>query len=378
MKNLPVPVSRWLAALLLSVACSPLTAADAPATTPPKAALAVTVATPSEEEWPVSITANGSLAAWHEAVIAAEIGGLRVASIKAELGDQVKRGQELATLAKDSVEADVARAQAGVAQAEASLAEARMNADRARRLKTSGALPAQQIDQYLAAEATAKANLTAQQAVLQGERIRLRQTSIVAVDDGVVSSRTATLGAVVQAGTELFRLVRQNRIEWQADIPARDADQLQPGQKARLTLPTGKQADGEIRLVSPVIDPKTRNISVYVSLPPDSPARAGMFAQGEIFTHSAKALSVPQSALVLRDGNSYVFVVGADNRIAQRLVQVGRHHQDQVEILDGVSAQARIVASGGAFLNDGDTVKVVDHPSSPAGEGSGMGGGNTP
>jgi RND family efflux transporter MFP subunit len=251
MQNLSAPFSRWLIVLLLTTACTPLWAADEAKTTPPKAALTVTVITPSAEDWPTGITANGSLVAWQEAIIAAEISGLRVASIHAELGDQVKRGQELATLAKDSVEADLARAQAGVAQAEASLAEARLNADRARRLKSSGALPAQQIDQYLVGEATAAANLAAQKAVLQGEQIRMRHTSIVAVDDGVIASRTATLGTVVQPGTELFRLVRQNRIEWQADLPGRDADSLQPGQKARLTLPTGKQVEGAIRLVPP-------------------------------------------------------------------------------------------------------------------------------
>ncbi|MBJ6609420.1 MAG: efflux RND transporter periplasmic adaptor subunit [Candidatus Thiothrix moscowensis] len=360
MKTLSASVSQWLVALLLTTASSPLWAADEPASAAPKAALAVTVTTPSVEDWSTGITANGSLVAWQEAVIAAEIGGLRITALHAELGAQVKRGQELATLAKESVEADLARAKAGVAQAEASLAEAKMNADRARRLKSSGALPAQQIDQYLVGEATAAANLAAQKAVLQGEQIRLRHTSIVAVDDGVIAARPATLGSVVQPGTELFRLVRQNRIEWKADIPGRDADNLKSGQKARLTLPTGKQVEGEIRLVSPVIDPNTRNITVYVSLPTDSPARAGMFAQGEIFTGASKALIVPQSAVVLRDGNSYVFEVGADNRVSQRMIEVGRRVQDKVEIRSGISEQTRIVASGGAFLNDADTVKVVE------------------
>lgn len=329
---------------------------------PPRtqAALTVTVTQPTVENWPTSITANGSLIAWQEAVIAAEIGGLRITAINAEVGQTVKNGQELATLAKDSVEADLARAKAGVSQAQASLNEAKLNADRARRLKTTGALPAQQIDQYLAAEATATANLEAQQAVLQGEEIRLRQTKIVAWDDGVIASRTATLGTVVQPGTELFRLVRKNRLEWKADVAGRNADQLQAGQKARLTLPTGKPVDGEIRVVAPTLDPNTRTLSVYVSLPQGSSARAGMFAQGEILLGDSKALTVPQSAIVLRDGNSYVFEVGADNRLTQHLVQVGRRLQDKVEILSGITEQTRLVASGGAFLNDGDSVKVID------------------
>ena len=168
----------------------------------PKAALAVTITTPKMEDWHTSITATGSLAAWQEAVIAAEISGLRITELKVDVGDRVKKGQELAILAKESVEADIAKAKAGVAQAQASLAEAKVNADRARSLKSSGALPAQQIDQYLTGETTAQANLEAQQAVLKGEEIRLRQTRIIAVDDGVISSRSATLGSVVQTGTE--------------------------------------------------------------------------------------------------------------------------------------------------------------------------------
>lgn len=360
MKTLSVPVSYLLLTLLLAVLCLPVSAANETPPAPPKAALSVTITTPSLEDWSTGITANGSLVAWEEAVIAAEIGSLRITALHAELGTQVKRGQALATLAKESVEADLARAKAGVAQAEASLAEAQMNADRARRLKSSGALPAQQIDQYLAGEATAAANLAAQKALLQGEQIRMHHTTITAPDDGTISARPATLGTVVQPGTELFRLVRQNRIEWKADIPSRDTDSLKPGQKARLTLPTGKQVDGEIRLVAPVVDPHTRNITVYVSLPIDSPARAGMFAQGEIFTGASKALTIPQSAVVLRDGNSYVFELGTDNRVSQRMVEVGRRAQDKVEIRSGISEQTRIVASGGAFLNDADTVKVIE------------------
>ena len=328
----------------------------------PKAALAVTITTPKMEDWHTSITATGSLAAWQEAVIAAEISGLRITDLKVDVGDRVKKGQELAILAKESVEADIAKAKAGVAQAQASLAEAKVNADRARSLKSSGALPAQQIDQYLTGETTAQANLEAQQAVLKGEEIRLRQTRIIAVDDGVISSRSATLGSVVQTGTELFRLVRKSRVEWQAEVAGRDAAFVKTGQTASLTLPTGEKIQGEIRTLAPTVDSNTRNMIAYVTLPSDSPAKAGMFAQGEILTGDAKALTVPQSAVILRDGNTYVFEVSADNHVAQRPVKTGRRLQDSVEIVEGISDQAKVVMTGGAFLNDGDTVQVVTTP----------------
>lgn len=363
MKNPSALTSRFVQTLLLATSLATLSsfaqAEDAkPAET--KAALAVTVTNPSAADWNSGITASGTLSPWQEAIVASEISGQRIAKLLVDIGDQVKQGQTLAILAPEAVQADVAQAEAHVAQAQASLDEAKTNAGRARTLKSSGALPAQQIDQYLTGEATAKANLTAQQAALQAQKIRLSQTRIIAPDDGVVSARTATLGAVVQAGTELFRLVRQNKIEWRAEVAGRDATTLHQGQAAHLTLPTGETVTGEVRVVAPTLDANTRNATVYISLPVDSPAKAGMFAEGEILTGSNKAMGLPQSAVILRDGNRYAFEVGADNRVQQRLVKTGRQADGKVEILDGITPAARIVATGGAFLNDGDTVQIVD------------------
>ncbi len=313
MKNPSALATRFVQTLLLATSLTTLThvaqAEDAkPAAA--KAALAVTVTTPTAADWNSGITASGTLSPWQEAIIASEISGLRITDVLVDVGDQVKKGQELAKLSQAAVKADVA-------QAQAKLDEARANADRARRLKNSGSLPAQQIDQYLTGEAVAQATLEAQQ-------IRLSQTRVIAADDGVVSARTATLGAVVQTGTELFRLVRQNKIEWRAEVAGRDVATIQPGQAAHLTLPTGESVTGEVRVVSPTLDANTRNATVYISLPTDSPAKAGMFAEGEILTGSSKAMGLPQSAVILRDGNRYVFEVGTDNRVIQRLVKTGR------------------------------------------------------
>lgn len=316
--------------------------------TPARAALTVAITSLKEEKWEGGITANGSLNPWQEAIIASEISGLRITDVLADVGQQVKKGQELVKLSQASVKADVA-------QAQAKLDEARINAQRARRLKASGTLPAQEVDQYLTGEAVAKAALESQQ-------IRLAQTRVLAPDNGVISSRSATLGAVVQTGSELFRMIRQNRVEWRAEVPGRDITQIKAGQVVHLTLPTGETTEGKVRVVSPTLDTNTRNALVYVSLPANSPAKAGMFATGEILTGSSTALSLPQTAVILRDGNNYVFEVGNDNRVSQRLVKIGRHVKNQVEILDGLSNSVRIVATGGAFLNDGDTVQVVDKP----------------
>ncbi len=366
MKNLSTRASRLVQTLLLTTSLTTLShlaqAADAPAE-PAKAALAVTVTLPSATDWNSGITASGTLSPWQEAIVASEIGGQRIAKLLVDIGDTVKQGQTLAILAPEAVQADVAQAAARVTQAEASLDEAKTNAGRARTLKASGALPAQQIDQYLTGEATAKANLAAQKAALQAQQIRLEQTRITAPDNGIVSARSATLGAVVQTGTELFRLVRQNKIEWRAEVAGRDVTSIQQGQEASLTLPTGESVSGIVRVVSPTLDANTRNATVYISLPSDSPAKAGMFAEGEILTGSSKAMGLPQAAVILRDGNRYAFEVDADNRVLQRLVKTGRQADGKVEIINGITPAARIVASGGAFLNDGDTVQIIDKAS---------------
>lgn len=338
-------LSLSLATAVLTPAHSEEKSADRAAQ---KAALTVTVATPSAQRWDNHLNASGAISAWQEAIVASEISGLKITDVLVDVGDQVQKGQELAKLSQASVKADVA-------QAQAKLDEARANANRARSLKSSGAMPAQQIDQYLTGEAVAQAALEAQQ-------IRLAQTRILAPDDGVITSRTATLGVVVQIGTELFRMVRQNRLEWRAEVAGRDASRIQAGQQARLTLPNGESVTGEVRLISPTLDPNTRSALVYVSLPIESPAKAGMFAEGIILTGSSQAMTLPQSAVILRDGNYYVFEVGAENKVAQRQIKVGRTAQGQTEITDGLSASARVVVTGGGFLNDGDTVEIVDKP----------------
>lgn len=325
--------------------------APAPAANP---ALAVSVTNPMAQDWGTTIMANGAISPWQEAIIASEISGLRITDVLADVGDEVKKGQELVKLSQAAVQADVA-------QKQASLAEARANADRARRLKSSGAIPAQQIDQYLTGEAIAQAALDAQQ-------IRLAQTRILAPDDGIITTRTATLGAVVQTGTELFRMVRQHKLEWRAEVSGRDASTIQTGQAARLTLPNGESVTGTVRLVAPTLDPNTRNATVYISLPNGSPAKTGMFAEGEILTGATKAMTLPQAAVILRDGNHYVFEVSNDNRVQQRLVKIGRTAQGQTEIREGINASARVVMTGGGFLNDGDTVQIVDKPVSSTGD----------
>ena len=334
------------------------------ASAPAKAALTVTVTQPQPSTLPLRVSANGNITAWQEASVGTEANGLRLASVLVNVGDVVKRGQVLATFAADTMQADVAQNRAAVAEAEATLAEAAANAQRARTLQTTGALSESVINQYLTAERTAQARLEAQRALARTQQLRLQMTQVLAPDAGVISSRSATVGAVLPAGQELFRMIRQGRLEWRAEVSANDMGLLKPGMAALVTAGNAPSIKGKVRMVAPTVDPLTRNGLVYVDLPVApgalSDARAGMFARGEFDIGTHSGLTLPQSAVQLRDGFSTVLRVGADSKVALQKVGIGRRVGDRIEITSGIDATTRVVASGGGFLGDGDTVRVVE------------------
>ena len=325
--------------------------------------LTVRVVSPQQQTLQQTLPANGSLAAWQEAVVAAEANGLAVAEVKAQVGDVVRRGQVLATLQTGTVRAELAQAEAALAEATANAAEARAQGERARNLQQQGFFSPAQLTQALAAEAAAQARLQAAQALVQLQQQRLSQTEVRAPDSGVVSARTATPGAVVNPGTELFRLIRQGRLEWRAEVTSNELGRIQPGALATLTAASGQVLQGRVRTIAPTVDPLTRNALVYIDLSgPTGSARAGMFARGELVLGQRQATTLPQSAIVVRDGFSHVFSVTPDQKVVMHKIQTGRLQGEQVEVVSGLPNNARVVAGGGAFLNPGDTVRVVDTP----------------
>jgi RND family efflux transporter MFP subunit len=326
-------------------------------------ALTVALVTPQTSDWPQRLPAQGSIAAWQEAVIGAELAGFRVTEVLVNVGDHVRKGQTLARISVDTVSADVAQARAAVAEADASLADALANAKRTQDLQAKGFISPQAHTQAVTNEQTAIARLAAARARLQAEEVRLAQTRVLAPDDGVISVRNATVGSLTQPGQELFRLIRGHRLEWRAEVTASEADKLKPGLPATLWLPSGTEIKGSVRTVAPTIDPATRTALVYVDLPASTPQvtiRAGTFARGEFELGRGTALNVPQSAVLLRDGFAYVFTVDSANKVTQTKVTVGRRTEDLIEITGGLQPSSRVVATGAGFLADGDTVRVVD------------------
>lgn len=336
-------------------------AADDKKASAPKAALTVTTAQPSQSSLPIKLAANGSITAWQEAIIGSEANGLRLTEVRVNVGDKVAKGQVLAVFALESVQAEVAQSRASLAEAEANALDAAGNAEKARTLQASGALSEQQINQYLTAAKTAQARLEVARATLTVQDVRLKQTRLLAPDSGVISARAATVGSVVPAGTELFRMIRGGRLEWRAEVTSTELGRLNVGTAVNVVAANGVELKGKVRMIAPTVDPLTRSGLVYVDLPADAlnPVKAGMFAKGEFDLGTSGALTIPQQAVVIRDGFSYAFVVGPNKQVSQIKLQTGRRLGDRVEVNSGLKPDAVLVASGAGFLNDGDLVSVV-------------------
>ncbi len=341
-----------------SEAASPASGASS-AVTP---SLSVAVIQPRMDDWSMTLSAHGPVAAWQESIIGAEVSGLRLMQVLVNVGDVVRQGQPLATLRQDSVQSEVLAARAALQEAQAAALDAKANAERARKLRQSEFLSAQETERLLTAEQAAQARVTSQKAQLSASELRLAQTRVVAPEDGVISARQAVAGMMVQPGQELFRLIVQSRLEWRAQVSAADLSKLKAGVVTSLSAPGTLSVQGRVRSVSPSVDGTTRQGTVYVDMPVTESAsaglRAGMFASGSFDLARTRAMTVPQSAVLLRDGFSLVFEVDG-NKVRQRKVTLGRRLGDRVEIVQGVEASAQLVASGVGFLTDGDTVRVV-------------------
>lgn len=368
LKPVPALVLCAIAALSGGLLLGPgdSVAADDKKDAGPKPALTVTTTRAAPAQLPIKLAANGNVAAWQEAVIGSESGGLRLTEVRVNVGDVVKKGQVLAVFSADTVNADVAQAKAALMEAEANAAEAVANAARARTLQTSGALSAQQISQYMTAEMTAKARIASAKAALSSQQLRLRYTQVVAPDSGVISARSATVGSVVGVGTELFKMIRQGRLEWRAEVTAAELARLKTGTSAVVKAANGSELTGKVRMIAPTIDPQTRSALVYVDLPAaegsNAAFKAGMFASGQFELGTSDAMTVPQQAVVVRDGFSYVFRLNQDQRVSQVKVQSGRRLGDRIEVVSGLTPDAVVVVSGAGFLNDGDLVRNAAAP----------------
>ncbi len=352
--------SRLLAAsavLAFALALAGCGADDPPEAVP---SLTVSLTAPQLREVSRDVVASGAVAAWEEVSVGVELSGLRVAAVEVEVGSVVAAGDVLLRVDDRTLASQLAQSDAQVREARTNLETARRKAARIRELADSQMVALQDAEEAEAARANAEARLNTAIASRDAARVQRDFTVVRAPVAGVVSARSVQPGQVVGAGTELLRLIRDGRLEWRAELAEADLLRVDAGTPVRVEAPGGSVVDGRVRTVSPALDAQSRTGTVYVDLPDPGALRAGMFAQGRLAIGRAQALLVPGDAVVRRDARAFVFTVGDDGRVRERVVELGGAHGDLVEVRDGLAQDDRVVARGAGFLGDGDLVRVVE------------------
>jgi HlyD family secretion protein len=299
-------------------------------------------------------------------VIGADANGVRLTTLLADTGDTVRRGQLLARGDDAQLRAQLAQQHALVRQAEVELAQAEANLERAERVQDSGIYSVEAVQTRRTAAQAAAAKLALAQAQRAELEVRLAHTTVHAPADGVIARRSASVGMVMQPGVELFRLIRDDELEWLAELPDHALLRIQAGAVARIRLDDGRELEGRVRKVAPTIDPRTRNGLVHVALPAGSPRRAGGPARGEIVVAQAPMLALPEGVVQVRDGQPFVFTVGADGVAQRTRIETGSRQRGLVEVTAGLAAEARVVATGAGFVKDGERVRVETPAASAA------------
>ncbi|TAG50262.1 MAG: efflux RND transporter periplasmic adaptor subunit [Betaproteobacteria bacterium] len=323
-----------------------------------RAAFTISAGVSQSVEWPVAVRASGQIVPWQEVVVSARSGGLALTAINADVGQVVRKGEVLARFDDRTARAEVAQTEANLAQAEASANQSNLNRDRMVALKGTGAVSEESILQAVTQAETSRTQVAVARANLDATKVRLENTLVIAPDSGQILTKTATLGQAFGTATELFRLIRQNRLEWRAEVAATELTRVAVGQAVDIVLPDGSKVSGRVRLIAPAINAASRLGLVHVDIKSNTSARSSMFAEGTIQTGKAAAVAVPADSVVIRDGKSFVFAI--EGKRARRIaVTTGRRQPGFIEVLQGVAANQKIAVRGAGFLSDGDQVIVA-------------------
>jgi HlyD family secretion protein len=310
---------------------------------------------------PTTVSIIGTIAARYDIPVGVEGDAGRVSAIYVEAGDHVKRGQVLARLDVSVLEPQVANLEAALeqARAEAELADAEYR--RAQAVGASGALSAEETQRRKSTGVTAAAKVKVAAAQLAEAQARLARAAVRAPADGIILTRNVELGQTATPGGEaLFRLSEGGEVELRGQVAEQDLPLLKVGQLVNVRLTgIGQVYEGHIRLLGAVIDPQTRLGMARVALTPDPNLRPGAFARAEVTVSNADRAVLPQTAVLTDDRGSYVLIVNADHKIERRAVHVSGIVQNGVTIADGIKGKEQVVATAGAFLQEGELVNPV-------------------
>jgi HlyD family secretion protein len=314
---------------------------------------------------PTTVSIIGTIGARYDMPIGVEGDAGRIASILVEAGDHVKRGQVLARLNVSVLEPQVANLEAALEQARAERDLADAEYRRAEAVGASGALSAEETQRRKSTAATAAAKVKFAEAQLTESKARLARADIRAPEDGIILTRTAEVGQTAMPGGDpLFRLSKGGEVEMRGQVAEQDLPLLVVGQDVNVKLTgTAKVYPGKIRLLGAVIDPATRLGMARIALTPDPNLRPGAFARAEVTVSNAERAILPQTAVLTDERGSYVLIVNAQNKVERRAVRVSGIVQNGVTIADGLAGTDQVIATAGAFLQEGELVKPVLVPS---------------
>lgn len=321
--------------------------------------ITVSLVTPVAMPFARAVPATGTVAPRDELLIGSDATGVRLTEVLVEVGSVVQRGQLLARGDDALLRAELAQREAMTRQAQAELLQAQDHLERAERVKDSGVYSAEALQTRRHNAMAAQAKLELAQAQRRELEVRIAQTRVLAPAAGVVSRKTATVGLVVQPGSELFRLIKDNQLEWLAELPAHAMAQVQPGASVKVRLDGGEPVDATVRLVAPTLDAATRNGLVHVALPKHAAFKAGTHAKGEILIRQAQGIALPEAAVLTRDGYPFVFVVDGDGVAHMKRIDTGMRLRGLVEVVSGLGAGEPVVGTGAGFVKDGERVRVA-------------------
>ncbi|CAN5176294.1 efflux RND transporter periplasmic adaptor subunit [soil metagenome] len=325
----------------------------------------VTVATATLTALPRIVTASGSVSAWEEVPVGAETGGLVATAVYVDEGSYVRQGQPLVQLNDALLQAQLRQQQAALQTAEANAARDAAALGRAQELKEKGFLSQASLDTALANQRATAAGVASARASLSETQTRLSQATLRAPVAGLIISRSVTRGQIVQAGTEMFRMVRDGRLELDAQVPETELALIRAGQSATISSDQLGQTTGRVRIVTPEVDATSRLGVARVALSGPGGFRPGMFAKAQIDVGAQPTITVPTAAVLYRENRSGVYVLGANNVVRFAPVPVLSRGATQTSIT-GVAQGIRVVVDGAGFLGDGDHVTVSGVAPAPA------------
>ena len=318
----------------------------------------ISAATVAQTNLNRTVTASGTVSAWEEVPVAAETGGLTAVAVYVDEGSYVRQGQPLVQMNDVLLRAQLQQQQAQVQLAQANVSRDDAALDRAQQLKERGFLSQASLDTALANQRASNANLAAARATLAQTQTQLSQATIRAPVGGLIISRSVTKGQIISAGTELFRMVRDGRLELDAQVPETELALIRAGQSATVSSSEAGQTTGSVRIVTPEVNATTRLGLARISLAPGAQLRPGMFARADIAVGDQPATTVPTGAVLYRENKPGVFVVNGDSTVHFQPVTVLSRTEAQTAV-SGVAVGVRVAVDGAGFLNEGDRVNVA-------------------